>query len=102
MNSLQQLNQLELNLESEETLVSEDCSSEESIASRVSKSPTGQVRLLESILERKNMQRAQRGLHFARYAQDCVSFVRSERVGKRVMESISHHSGASSPGPDSA
>ena len=58
MNSWQQSKQLELNLESEGTLGSLDYSSEEFIASRVSESPTGQIRLLESILERKNMQRA--------------------------------------------
>ena len=58
-------------------------SSEEFVASRISKSPTGRIRLLESILERKNMQRA---LHFVHYAEDCVIFVRSERGGKRVME----------------
>ncbi len=57
-------------------------SSEEFVASRISKSPTGRIRLLESIPERKNMQRA---LHFARYVDDCVIFVRSERGGKRVM-----------------
>ncbi len=28
----------------------------------------------------------QRALHFARYVDDCVTFVRSERAGKRVME----------------
>ena len=48
-----------------------------------SKSPTVQIRLLESIPERKNMQRV---LHFARYVEDCVIFVRSERGGKRVMK----------------
>ena len=58
-------------------------SSEEFVASRISQSPTGRIRLLESIPERKNMQRA---LHFARYVEDCVIFVRSERGGKRVME----------------
>ncbi len=58
-------------------------SSEEFVASRISKSPTGQIRLLDSILERKNMQRA---LHFARNVDDCVIFVRSERGGKRMMK----------------
>ena len=58
-------------------------SSEEFVASRISKSPTGRIRLRESIPERKTMQRA---LHFARYVDDCVTFVRSERAGKRVME----------------
>ena len=102
MNSLQQPNQLELNLESEETVVSEYYSSEEFIASRISQSPTGRIRLLESIRERKNMQRAQRALHFVRHAEDCVIFVRSEGTGKRVKESIFHYSGLSSPGPDPA
>ena len=58
-------------------------SSEEFVASRISKSLTGWIRLLESIPERKNMQRV---LHFARYVEDCVIFVRSERGGKRVMK----------------
>ncbi len=102
MNSLQQLNQLELNLESEEAQVSKDYSSEEFIASRISQSPTGQIRLLESIRERKHMQRAQRELHFVRHAKDGIIFVRSERAGKRVMDSIFHYSGSSSPGPDPA
>ncbi len=74
-------------------------SSEEFVASRISKSPTGRIRLLESIPERKNMQRA---LHFARYVDDCVIFVRSERAGKRIMDSIFHYSGSSSPGTDPA
>ncbi len=55
---------------------------EEFVASRISKSPTGRIRLRESISERKTMQRA---LHFASYADDCVTFVRSQRAGKRVM-----------------
>ena len=58
-------------------------SSEEFVASRISQSPTGRIRLLESIPERKNKQHA---LHFARYVDDCVIFVRSERAGKRVMK----------------
>ena len=40
-------------------------SSEEFVASRISQSPTGQIRLLESIPDRKNMQRA---LHLVRSA----------------------------------
>ncbi len=56
---------------------------EEFVASRISQSPTGQIRLLKSIPERKNMQRA---LHFVRYAEDCVIFVRSEWAGTRVMD----------------
>ena len=31
-----------------------------------------------------------RGLHFARYADDCVIFVRTENAAKRVMYSITH------------
>ncbi len=56
---------------------------EEFVASRISKRPTGRIRLRVSIPERKTMQRA---LHFARYVEDCVTFVRSERAGKRGME----------------
>lgn len=57
MSALQQSNQQELNLH----FVSggnPDRSSEAFIASHLSKSPTGQVRLMESILERENMNRA--------------------------------------------
>jgi len=58
MNPLQQLKQLELNLGLPDTFVSRDTSSEEFIALRLSESPTGQIRLMESILERNNMRRA--------------------------------------------
>ena len=58
MNSLQQRKQRKLNLEFSGTGVHRDYSSEEFIASRLSKSPTGQIRLMESILERNNMKRA--------------------------------------------
>jgi len=58
MNPLQQLKQLELNLVFPDTTVPRDTSSEEFIASRLSESPTGQIRLMESILERNNMRRA--------------------------------------------
>jgi RNA-directed DNA polymerase len=58
MNSLQQRKQLELNLEVSGTSVHRDYSSEEFIASYLSESPTGQIRLMESILERNNMRRA--------------------------------------------
>jgi len=57
MRSLQQQKQLELNLGP----VAEMPPShrfEEFIASHLSESPTGQIRLMESILERKNMKRA--------------------------------------------
>jgi RNA-directed DNA polymerase len=57
MNTLQQLKQPKLNLVCP-PCVRRDFSSEVFIASRLAESPTGQVRLLESILERKNMQRA--------------------------------------------
>jgi RNA-directed DNA polymerase len=60
MNSLQQRKQLELNLKYSGTTVHRDYSSEEFIASRLSESPTGQIRLMESILERNNMRRATR------------------------------------------
>jgi hypothetical protein len=58
MNPLQQLKQLELNLEFPDTVVSRNTGSEEFIASRLSESPTGQIRLMEPILERNNMRRA--------------------------------------------
>jgi RNA-directed DNA polymerase len=60
MSSLQQRKQLELNLKYSGTTVHRDYSSEEFIASRLSESPTGQIRLMESILERNNMRRATR------------------------------------------
>ena len=58
MKSSQQWKQLELYLEYPVTPVCRDTSSEEFIASRLSESPTGQIRLMESILERNNMRRA--------------------------------------------
>ena len=60
MSALQQLNQLELNVSLPDPAwpVSREHSSEVFIASRLSESPTGEVRLMESILERENMQRA--------------------------------------------
>ena len=60
MDVSQQMKQLELNLPTcAPTLpVRRDRSSETSIASRLSESPTGEIRLMESILERGNMQRA--------------------------------------------
>ena len=58
MSILQQLKQQELNLQElgEESV--RDCSSEMLIASCLSESPAGGIRLLESILERENMERA--------------------------------------------
>jgi len=58
MDILQQLNQQELGLEIAPNPVRRDFSSEMFIASRLSESPTGEVCLMESILERKNMKRA--------------------------------------------
>ena len=58
MNILQQLKQYELNLEFTERSTPRDFSSEMYIASHLSESPTGRIRLLESILERENMRRA--------------------------------------------
>jgi len=55
MNSLRQLKQLELYSEYPRQTASRDTSSEEFIASRLSESPAGQIRLMESILERNNM-----------------------------------------------
>jgi group II intron reverse transcriptase/maturase len=57
MRSLQQQKQRKLNLGSVAD-VPPSFSSEEFIASHLSESPTGQVRLMESILERSNMKRA--------------------------------------------
>ena len=41
------------------------------------------------VLDELDKELEKRGLHFVRYADDCVIFVRSERAGKRVMESVS-------------
>jgi RNA-directed DNA polymerase len=58
MNSLQQPKQRELNWEVPESVGRRDYRSEEFIASHLCESPTGQIRLMESILERSNMNRA--------------------------------------------
>jgi len=58
MNSLQQWKQLKLYSQCPSQTASRATSSEEFIASRLSESPTGQIRLMESILERNNMRRA--------------------------------------------
>ena len=58
MKSLQQWKQRKLNLDFSGMTVHRDYSSEEIIASHLSESPTGQTRLMESILERNNMRRA--------------------------------------------
>ena len=55
MNISQQLKQHELNLDYPDEIISRDFSSEMFIASHLSESPTGRIRLLESILERENM-----------------------------------------------
>ena len=65
MNSWQQRKQLKLYLAYPATAVVRDTSSEEFIASRLSESPTGQIRLMESICERDNPPEADR--HEARY-----------------------------------
>ena len=57
MESLQQRKQLKLNL-GPVAYVPPNRSSEEFIARHISEGPTGQVRLMESILERNNMRRA--------------------------------------------
>jgi RNA-directed DNA polymerase len=57
MSTSQQSNQQELNLHLESGR-NPDCSSEAFVAAHLSESPTGQVRLMESILERENMNRA--------------------------------------------
>ena len=58
MNPLQQWKQCKLYSDFLGIYVHRDTSSEELIASYLSESPTGQVRLMESILERNNMKRA--------------------------------------------
>ena len=58
MNSLQQWKQLELYRNIPTTHVRRDTGSEEFIAKHLSESPTGQIRLMESILEQSNMNRA--------------------------------------------
>jgi RNA-directed DNA polymerase len=58
MKSLQQWKQLKLYSENHGQKTVKDTSSEEFIALRLSESPTGQIRLTESICERSNMRRA--------------------------------------------
>lgn len=58
MNILQQWKQHELNLDYPEEIIIRDFSSEMYIAAHLSESPTGNIRLLESILERENMRLA--------------------------------------------
>jgi len=84
MSPLQRWKQLELYPEYPSQTPSRDTSSEEFIAPRLSESPTGQIRLMESILERSNMNRAI-SLKSADYAlsamQTTVSFL-SEANGQ--------------------
>lgn len=40
------------------------------------------------VLDELDKQLEKRGLHFARYADDCVIYVRSKRAGDRVMKSV--------------
>ena len=58
MKSLRQMKQLELYSNSPGPRAKTDTSSEDFIASRLSESPAGQIRLMESICERSNMRRA--------------------------------------------
>lgn len=58
MSASQQWNQQELDLGKGTAGRNPDRSSEAFVAARLSESPTGQIRLLESILERENMERA--------------------------------------------
>jgi len=58
MSPWQQWKQLELYSKYPSQTASGDTSSEEFIASRLSESPAGQIRLMESICERSNMRRA--------------------------------------------
>jgi len=64
---------------------------EESIAVHLSESPTGQMRLMESICERNYMRRAQlerSGLRHACSAKDYVIFVGDEQATNRVMTKL--------------
>jgi len=58
MNSLQHWKQLEVYSECPSQRASKDTRAEEFIASCLSESPTGQIRLMDSILERNNVRRA--------------------------------------------
>jgi RNA-directed DNA polymerase len=44
------------------------------------------------VLDELDRELERRGHRFVRYADDCNIYVRSERVGQRVMESITHDS----------
>ena len=61
---------------------------EESIALRLSESPTGQIRLMELIGERNYMRRTQlerSGLRYACTAKERVIFVGNKQATNRVM-----------------
>jgi hypothetical protein len=64
---------------------------EESIAVHLSESPTGQIRLMELIGERKYMRRAQfekSGLRYACTVKDCVICVGNKQATNRVMTEL--------------
>ena len=42
------------------------------------------------VLDELDKELERRDLHFARYADDCVIYVKSKRAGERVMKSVSH------------
>jgi hypothetical protein len=91
MRSLRQWKQLKLNLEYPDTSCARNDSSEDFIASRLSESPTGQIRLMESIGERNNMRRAhleKSGLRYACAAKDCVICGGDEQATNRVMTKL--------------
>jgi RNA-directed DNA polymerase len=44
--------------------------------------------LANIVLDELDKELEKRGLHFARYADDCVIYVRSKRAGDRVMQSV--------------
>jgi len=91
MRSLRQWKQLKLNLEYPDTSCARDYSSEGFIALRLSESPTGQIRLMESICERNYIRRAQlekSGLRYACTAKDCVIFVGDKQATNRVMTKL--------------
>ena len=88
MRSLRQWKQLKLYSQYPSQTASRATSSEEFIASRLSESPAGQIRLMESICDRNYMGRAQlekSGLRYACAAKDCVIFVGNKQATNRVM-----------------
>jgi hypothetical protein len=71
---------------------------EEFIASCLSESPTGQIRLMESILERNNMKRAVSVQHALLVMLMIVSLYQKQTM----REPSDDHLGLCSPGSDSA